>query len=185
MTVENTDYRPSGKFGPLTGRRVLAGFIFFFGIVFAVNTLMVWRALSTFDGVEVEGAYQKGRAYNHLLEQMETQKALGWKSTIETELLAGEGYETLLHIRFETVDGAPLQGLAVEGEFWRPVTQGEDKKAMLTETAPGLYTAHFNLTHAGNWLVRIAAEGPKGETFVEEQRVILRDKDRLRDKDGK
>lgn len=177
MTAQHTDYHPSGKFGPLTGRRVLAGFVFFFGIVFAVNALMVWRALSTFDGVEVEGAYQKGRAYNHLLERMEAQKALGWKSTIETGLLAGEGHEALLRVRFETADGAPLQGLAVRGEFWRPVTQGEDSEALLTETAPGLYTARFDLAHAGNWLVRIAAEGPKGETFVEEQRVILRNKD--------
>src|SRR5690606_40076018 len=60
---------------------------------------------------------------------LEAQKALGWKSTIETELLAGEGYEALLRVRFETVDGAPIQGLAVEGEFWRPVTQGEDRRS--------------------------------------------------------
>lgn len=178
MTVQNSDYHPSGKFGPLTGRHVLAGFILFFGIVFGVNGLMVWRALSTFDGVEVEGAYQKGRAYNHVLEQMEAQQALGWQSTIETELLSGDAYPTALRVTFQNAEGAPLRGLAVQGTFWRPVVEGEDKKAMLTETAPGLYTAQFDLAHAGNWLVRIAAEGAKGETFVQEQRVVLRDKGR-------
>ena len=45
----------------------------------------------------------------------------------------------------------------------------------LTETAPGAYEAVFDLEHPGNWLIRIAASGANGETFVEEKRVIIRD----------
>ena len=61
------------------------------------------------------------------------------------------------------------------GTFWRPVVSGEDARMKLVETAPGRYEGVFDLKHAGNWLVRIAASGAKGETFVEEKRVVIRD----------
>lgn len=170
MTMETGDYRPSGRFGILTGRRVLAGFVGFFGIVFAVNGFFIYKALSTFDGVEVEGAYQKGRAYNHLLERMDEQRRLGWTAAIAADP-APVG--TRLTVTFARADGAALGGLEVEGTFWRPVAAGEDQRLPLAETAPGVYETVFDLAHDGNWLVRIAAVGPDGETYVQEQRVIV------------
>ncbi|MEP2827495.1 FixH family protein [Parvibaculum sp.] len=175
MSVENSDFRPSTRFGKVTGWHVLSGFVLFFAIVFGVNGLMVYRALSTFDGVEVEGAYQKGRTYNHLLERMDAQRQLGWSSGIKTTALPGEGRRTALRVTFTGTQGEPVNGLAVRGTFWRPVVSGEDKSMMLVQTAPGIYEAEFPLAHSGNWLVRIAAEGLNGETFVEEKRVIIRD----------
>ena len=175
MTIENTDYRPSARFGRITGWHVLAGFGLFFAIVFGVNGLMVYGALSTFDGVEVEGAYQKGRAYNHVIERMEEQRELGWTSGVATNALPGPDHKTALRVTFIDANGKPVDGLAVHGTFWRPVVSGEDKRLPLTETAPGIYEAVFSLEHPGNWLVRVAASGPKGETFVEEKRVVIRD----------
>lgn len=174
MTIHDSDYRPSARFGKLTGRRVLALFAGFFIVVFGMNGLMVFQALSTFDGVEVEGAYQKGRAYNHVLDRMEAQEKLGWTAAIEAAPLGGPGQRTSLSVSFADASGAPLEGLAVHGTFWRPVTAGEDRRMDLAETAPGAYAAVFDLAHAGNWLVRISATGPNGETFTEEKRVFLR-----------
>lgn len=174
MTIHDSDYRPSSRFGKLTGRRVLALFGGFFIIVFGMNGLMVFQALSTFDGVEVEGAYQKGRAYNHVLDRMEAQEKLGWTAAIEAAPLGGSGQRTSLSAKFTDASGAPLEGLAVHGTFWRPVTAGEDQRMALVETGPGTYAAVFDLAHAGNWLVRISATGPNGETFIEEKRVFVR-----------
>ncbi len=175
MTANNGDYRPSGRFGPLTGWHVLAGFVVFFGIVFGVNGYMVYGALSTFDGIETEGAYQKGRAYNHLLERMDEQRALGWRTALSTTALPGDGHRTRLTIDFRDAEGKPVHDLSVHGTFWRPVAAGADADAMLREVSPGTYEADFDLAHSGNWLVRIAAEGQNGETFVQEQRIVLRD----------
>ena len=175
MTANNSDFRPSTRFGPITGRHVLAGFVLFFGIVFGVNGYMVYGALSTFDGIETEGAYQKGRAYNHLLERMDEQRELGWRTALSTTALPGEGHRTRLAIDFRDADGKPVQDLSVHGTFWRPVAAGADEDAMLREVSPGTYEADFELAYPGNWLVRIAAEGANGETFVQEQRVVLRD----------
>lgn len=170
MTIRNGDYRPTNRFGALTGRRVLFGFAGFFGIVFAVNGFFIYKALSTFDGVEVDGAYQKGRAYNHLLERMDEQRRLGWQATIAADK-APAG--TRLRVTFARADGSALTGLDVEGTFWRPVAAGADRRLPLAETAPGTYETVFDLAHDGNWLVRIAAAGPDGETFVQEDRVFV------------
>ncbi|MDO8837816.1 MAG: FixH family protein [Parvibaculum sp.] len=171
MMAGKRDDRHGGRFGAWTGRRVLASFIGFFGIVFAVNGYFIYAALSTFDGVEVEGAYQKGRAYNHLLEQMDEQRRLGWTAAIATDPAPAGG--TRLTVAFAGAGGAPLSGLEVEGLFWRPVAAGEDQRLPLAETSAGTYETVFNLAHDGNWLVRIAAQGPAGETFVQEQRAII------------
>ncbi|PKQ02344.1 MAG: hypothetical protein CVT73_18785 [Alphaproteobacteria bacterium HGW-Alphaproteobacteria-12] len=175
MSIENSDYRPSERFGKVTGRHVLAGFVLFFAVVFGANGLMVYGALSTFDGVEIEGAYQKGRAYNDVLERMEAQRRLGWTAAIAAAPLPGAEDGTTLNVVFTDARGAPVSGLTVLGTFWRPVVSGEDVRMKLVETAPGRYEGGFDLKHAGNWLVRIAASGTKGETFVEEKRVVIRD----------
>ncbi|MBC7101880.1 MAG: FixH family protein [Parvibaculum sp.] len=175
MSIENSDYRPSERFGKITGRHVLTGFVLFFAVVFGANGLMVYGALSTFDGVEKEGAYQKGRAYNDVLERMEAQRQLGWTAAIAADPLPGADNRTALNVSFADAGGTPVSGLTVQGTFWRPVVSGEDARMKLVETAPGRYEGVFDLKHAGNWLVRIAASGTKGETFVEEKRVVIRD----------
>lgn len=175
MNPDKSDYRPSSLFRPLTGWHVLAGFVFFFGIVFAVNGFMAWRAVTTFDGVETAGAYQKGRAYNHLLDRMEAQRDLGWSAAMTTESLPGAAHRTRLGVAFADSEGRPLQDLDVEAVFWRPVAAGADSEAKLQETEPGQYEATFDLAHPGNWIVRVAAIAPGGETFVTENRVVLRD----------
>lgn len=175
MNTGNSDFRPSTRFGPIRGHHVLAGFVLFFGIVFGVNAYMIYGALSTFDGIETEGAYQKGRAYNHLLERMDAQRELGWRTALSTAALPGEGHRTRLTVDFHDAAGKPVQDLSVHGTFWRPVAAGADADAMLREVSPGTYEADFDLAHSGNWLIRIAAEGANGETFVQEQRIVLRD----------
>lgn len=163
----------NGFFGRLTGWHVLGIFVLFFAIVFGANGFMAYKALSTFDGVEIENAYQKGRAYNHNLAAMKAQKKLGWTADIEEKLLLGPGNQTHLQVRFADARGEPLTRLSVNGTFWRPVTEGGDKTLALTQTAPGLYEGDADLAWTGNWIVRIAAEGPAGEKFVQEKRVLI------------
>mgnify|MGYP003627471670 CR=1 FL=1 len=175
MSSPDSDFRPTERFGKITGRHALIGFVAFFAIVFGMNGVMVFQALSTFDGVEIEGAYQKGRTYNHVLNRMDTQKRLGWSADIATRPLPGTHGTTGLSVTFADADGAPLDGLTVHGTFWRPVAAGSDQRMVLTERAPGTYENTFDLAYTGNWLVRIAASDTKGETFIQEKRVVIRE----------
>lgn len=174
MSIDGGDFRPSSRFGTLTGRHVLVGFVAAFGVIFAVNGMLIFKALSTFDGIEVPDAYQRGRAYNHVLEAMEAQKALGWSGAVSIDD-NGRAHEARLIVQFSGRDGTALRDLKIRGSFWRPVAGGADQEQTLRETAPGRYEADFRLAYGGNWLVRIAAEGPRGEKFASEKRVYVRD----------
>ncbi|HEX7776770.1 MAG TPA: FixH family protein, partial [Parvibaculum sp.] len=67
MTAQRSDFVPTGRFGALTGRRFLFVLLASFALVFGVNGILIYKALSTFDGIEVDDAYQRGRAYNQTL----------------------------------------------------------------------------------------------------------------------
>lgn len=174
MSSENGDFHPSGRFGALTGGHVLAMLLSAFAVVFIVNGLLIYNALSSFDGIEVADAYQKGRAYNRVLDAMEAQKALGWRAEIDVDD-KGRDHEARLAVRFADRAGAPLRDLRIVGTFWRPVVGGADQGMAMRETAPGRYEADYRLAYGGNWIARIAAEGPHGEKFAQEERVYIRD----------
>ena len=53
-------------------------FFGFFGVVLAVNGVMLTYALGTFNGLSVDGAYDRGLAYNEALAEYQAQRALGW-----------------------------------------------------------------------------------------------------------
>jgi hypothetical protein len=44
----------------------------------------------------------------------------------------------------------------------------------MRETAPGQYESDFKLGYDGNWLIRLAALGPKGEKFAQETRAFVK-----------
>jgi len=159
----------SGKF---TGWHFLAICVFCFGVVFAVNGYFIYEALSTFDGIEVDDAYQKGRAYNKVIDAMAAQKARGWQSKMAIE--PGKGPQmTRLIVNLADKAGQPLDTLKVRATFWRPVAVGADQKAEMRQTGPGRYEADFHLPFDGNWIVRIAALDAKGERFAKEDRVFV------------
>lgn len=172
MSIEDTDYHPTERFGKVTGRRFLIGMILSFGLIFAVNGFFIFKALSTFDGIEIDDAYQRGRAYNKDLAAMEAQKALGWKADL-SEPVTTAGV-THLAARFTDRAGLPLTGLTVKATFWRPVMIGADQSAAMHEVAPGRYEADFKLGFDGNWIVRLAARGTGNEKFAEETRTFVK-----------
>ena len=52
----------------LTGRTVLVWLVAFFGVVFAVNAVMIHAAISTFGGVETASSYKAGLAFEQEVE---------------------------------------------------------------------------------------------------------------------
>lgn len=173
MSIEDTDYHPTERFGKITGRRFLIMMILSFGVITGVNGIFIYEALSTFDGIEADDAYQRGRAYNKDLAAMEAQKALGWNAEVSGPVNAANG-ATHLSARFVDKQGAPLTGLKVNATFFRPVMVGADQTELMRETAPGQYEADFKLAYDGNWLIRLAALGPKGEKFAQETRAFVK-----------
>ncbi|WP_422363887.1 FixH family protein [Pyruvatibacter mobilis] len=156
----------------LTGWHVLAIFVLFFGVVFAVNGVMTYVALSTFSGIETPNAYQEGRDFNERLAAAEAQKALGWDVSIEeTFEAAGDGAEVRVLITARDAGDAALAGFGGTVTFWRPVVQGEDVVTDLTETAPGDYEGIARLPARGHWEMRLELDTGLDTPYYLEKRV--------------
>jgi nitrogen fixation protein FixH len=145
-TVLPTRRRQQG----LGGRHVLMVVLGFFGVVFLVNGVMIYSALSTHTGLVANEPYRKGLHYNERIEADERQARLGWSDTIE---IGRDGRVALLVAHR---DGRPVTGLQIEAVLGRPSTNRHDIKLKLAESAPGRYGTRTAPLGEGSWL--IAAE---------------------------
>jgi nitrogen fixation protein FixH len=130
---------------------VLLAVLGFFAVVFLVNGVMIYSALSTHTGLVANEPYRKGLAYNERIAADERQARLGWSDTIE---IGRDGWVTL---SMAHSDGSPVAGLKIEATLGRPSTNRHDIKLALSETAPGRYQAQTAPLGEGNWLITAEA----------------------------
>ena len=147
--------------GGLRGIHVLAIFLGFFGVVFAVNGVFLYQALSTHTGVVSRQPYRKGLEYNSRIADAERQQKLGWRDDLSYRREAG-----VLVVKITDKGGSPVTGLYVSGIIGRPSTAQQDTTLVLSETQSGHYEAKVGARDDGNWLVQLKAEvghGDKGQ----------------------
>ena len=146
-------------------------FVGCFGIVFLVNGIMVYVATTTWTGIAVNRAYDKGLTYNRNLEAAARQEALGWNVSLVTDVtadLAGK-----LEVALHDSDGAPLQRALVVVAFERPTHEGYDFAVELAPDGAGTYTAPFTAPLPGVWDLRLVATRGT-DRFVTTERVDIR-----------
>lgn len=183
------------KLRELTGMHVLAILLAFFGVVFAVNGVMTWVALTTFSGIETPNAYQRGRQYNEVLAAAAAQRALGWQAAIETRFgeaaapvlgasgpatpandasgNSAEGQPVEIVLEMTDRDGAPVTGLSGTATFRRPVTRGLDVMATLMPEGAGRYRAAALLPAPGRWEIRLDLTRPGGAPYHLARRIFV------------
>jgi nitrogen fixation protein FixH len=135
-----------------SGRWIPWTFVGGFVVVVAVNVTMLLLSLGSWPGLETEDAYEKGLAYNEVLDAAAAQATRGWTSRVNYE--AGE-----LFIDMTGADGGGIDGLRVTATLLRPTHEGTDQQATLQAVGGGRYAATIALPFEGNWDVRIHTEG--------------------------
>jgi nitrogen fixation protein FixH len=137
---------------PLKGRHVLFAFLTFFAAFASVDAFMIYRALSTFGGVDNANAYRDGLAYNTRIAQGEEQDRAGWNDSVEV-LKAPHRIRLTLRDR----DGRPLADSTVRATIGRPATNRYDKALPLSTVEPGVFEADVASLEPGSWVVAIEA----------------------------
>ena len=137
-----------------------------FGVIIAVNAVLVVFSLSSWTGLETEDAYNKGIAYNEVLAAAEAQSARGWSAAMAYE--AGS-----VEVTLTDKSGAGIAGLTVTAALIRPTHEGYDQTVTLAEVGMGRYAAPVTMPLAGNWDVRVRAEG-RGEPWYQTQRIWVK-----------
>ncbi len=160
--MAKSDYSPGGR--PFTGRRFLLVIVAFFGVIFAVNGLMTWFALTNYRGVVVDSGFVASQDFNEDKARADAQAARGWRTIVT----APDGVP-LLSLRDR--DGAPLAGLRVTMRALRPLDIHFDRDLSVREAAPGEYAADEALP-PGQWRIAFAAEGA-GERYAASLPLVI------------
>ena len=130
-------------------------FVAFFGVVFGVNAVMVWIAITTWTGLETTGAYRLGIDYNRTLETADAQAALGWQVDLALERSAPQ--RAVIDLLLADRQGDAIGSAAVTAAFVRPTHVGHDRKIVVPHGGGGQYRAEVELPLAGQWDVRLEA----------------------------
>ena len=146
-------------------------FVGFFGLVLAANVVMIWLAVSTWNGLETENAYQKGLAFNQKLEAARAQAALGW--TVDLELDPAGPEPAAVEVQVQDRFGSFITDADVRVRLVRPTHAGHDVTTALAHQTGGTYAALVDLPLAGQWDVETLVVSPRG-SWRHTERVFVR-----------
>jgi len=144
---------------PLTGRKVLAITLTFFGIIIAVNMFMAFKAIGTFPGLEVKNSYVVSQSFDR---ERAAQEALGW--TLDATYRDGR-----LLLDFRDAEGRPAPVVTLSALVGRTTSRAEDFSPDFTLLGE-VYEAPASLGH-GKWMMKLEAFAEDGTRF--HQRIDL------------
>lgn len=140
-------------------------FVLFFAFIALVNGVMVWLAVGTHTGLVTEHPYEKGLAYNQVVDAEQAQEALGWSGNIAFD-------KNLLAFTLLDRAGAAVEANRITAHFMRPTQDGMDFDVTLARTLDGTWQAEVTPPHNGLWEVRVYAERGT-ERFQQARRVVV------------
>ena len=155
----------------LTGRFVLLCFLGFFGVVAAMNVVLIRAATTTFGGVETASSYKAGLAFSREIAAARAQEARHW--AVDANLVRSSGDAALLSVTVRDRHGAAPAGITLTGRLAHPADARRDRTIAVREFAPGVFTGNVE-ADPGQWnlVVEVAREGER--LFRSKSRVILR-----------
>jgi len=162
---------PRRKTRELTGRAVLLWLAGFFGIVFAVNGVLVQAATSTFRGLETGSSYQAGLVFKQQVESAERQDALHWQ--VDGKLSRDKAGEAVLDISARDGQGAPLNGLTATAVLAHPADTRLDRSMSMNPIGPGSFRGEAAAA-PGQWEIIIDLSRGDERVFRSRSRVTLR-----------
>ena len=156
---------------PLTGRNVLFMLVAFFGVVIAVNMVMMKLAILTLPGTDVDSAYSASLAYENEIAAAHDQNARNWKIDAHIQRSADGG--ATLQVEARDNSGKPMSGLKFQGRFERPTDRRADQPVALAETGIGIYRGSASLIAPGQWDLVLEGDAAGRRMFLSKNRVLL------------
>ncbi len=147
----------------LTGWHTLALFVGFFAIVITADLSFAVLAYRSAPGQAAKDPYEAGLLYQRTLDDKAREAALGWRATIDHR-------DGVIELAVLDRVGAPVTGLKIDADFNRPATERGERKAQLTEQAPGIYQLQAR-DWTGAWDMHAVATGSDGRALQIESRL--------------
>jgi nitrogen fixation protein FixH len=168
MTMDGTAWFAN----EIKGRHVLLGLVAFFGLIFFVNGIFLYCAVTTFGGGEKGSPYRSGLRYNETIAEAARDAERGWQSALAYDAKAAR-----LALDLRDKHGQPIVGLHLAGTIGRPATDREDIPATLRELDSGVYGTEVKLA-PGQWIVLLQSNELSREgdpTYRLKRRVVVQE----------
>ncbi len=166
----NVEY-PKREPRELTGRAVLLWLVAFFGVIFAVNGVLVQAAISTFGGVETASSYKAGLQFEQDVATAQRQEALHWQ--VSGKLTRDKAGEAVLDVIARDANGAPLAGLSANVRLAHPANERLDHVIPVRAVAVGAFHGQAE-TPPGQWELIVDLFRGEERVFRSRSRVTLR-----------
>ncbi|MEM7445188.1 MAG: FixH family protein, partial [Pseudomonadota bacterium] len=128
-------------------------FVGFFLVVVAANGIMLSFAISSFNGLSTDGAYDRGLSYNEVLAEEAAQDALGWRLAAGAVPL-GDGVIDVQLQAFDEQD-RPVMDAVISVLVSRPISDDHDFTIELSHRGEGLYGEQVSVPLEGFWNLRM------------------------------
>jgi len=155
----------------LTGRHVLFCLLGFFGVVFAVNAVMVKAATSTFGGVETSSSYKAGLMFEQDVARAGQQDELRWQ--IGGKIARDKAGAAMLDISARDAKGVPLEGITAQARLAHPADERLDHVIALDRTNAGLFHGQAQ-AQPGQWELIVDLYRGEARVFRSRSRITLR-----------
>lgn len=155
----------------LTGRHVLFCLLGFFGVVFAVNGVLVKAATSTFGGVETSSSYKAGLMFEQDVARAERQDDLHWQ--VGGKIARDKAGEAVLDISARDAKGIPLTGITAQARLAHPADERLDHMIALDRTNAGLFHGEAQ-AQPGQWELIVDLYRDETRVFRSRSRVTLK-----------
>ncbi|MEO0816446.1 MAG: FixH family protein [Pseudomonadota bacterium] len=150
----------------LKGWHVLLIMLGFFGVIFAVNGVFLYHAITSHPGEIVEKSYLQGLNYNDRLETRALQAERGWTAAMGIEA------DTLVVVVADG-DGRALSRLGMAAQFLPTASNGAAIDVPLTASGAGTYAADLSGVPSGTYEVDLRGYEGDAQTPVLEARKRL------------
>lgn len=156
---------------PITGRTVFFACLAFFGLIAAMNVVLVWTALASFPGVEVDSSYKAGQQFPAEQLAAHAQAERHWQVGATAGRTGDDAVEVVVAVRDK--DGHPVAGLGGEVTLRRPSNAALDRRIALTETEPGRYAGTTPEAAGGIYDLVLALDDAGGVKFRSVNRIVV------------
>ncbi len=155
---------------PLSGKKVLYLFLGFFGFILIVNGLFIVAASLSNPGTVTDEAYEKGLAYNKVVDEAAAQQNLRWSHKLTVRMDVDKKQRVALRMKHNGYQ--LLTGGSAIIRFYHPVGKGIDFDVELKETRPGSYLALAEFPAKGLWDAYIAVRKGK-DVYRARERLLI------------
>jgi nitrogen fixation protein FixH len=131
------------------GKFILFCFLGFFGFVTMVDSLFVYMALKTNTGLVTQEPYEKGLAYNEVLDRAKEQPSLRETASYQN---------SIFQWKVLSEQGTAIDDAQVFVKFIRPIQDGYDFSVKLTKQNDGIYRQKIDFPLPGLWVAKMSAQ---------------------------